>query len=74
MYCILTAHCFKAKCSTLLLQILTGSGDPSQVLRTATKGIGTDSYRAPEVNGVNGYDPSLADVWSLGVTLFFMVS
>ncbi|XP_064393734.1 uncharacterized protein LOC135341165 [Halichondria panicea] len=54
-------------------KILTESGDPAQVLRTATKGIGTDSYRAPEVNGVNGYDPSLADVWSLGVTLFFMV-
>ena len=48
--------------------------DPSQVIRTATKGIGTDSYRAPEVNGVIAYDPSLADVWSLGVTLFFMVS
>lgn len=50
------------------------SEDPAQILRTATKGIGTDSYRAPEVNGVNDYDPSLADVWSLGVTLFFMVT
>ena len=54
--------------------MMTVSSDPTQVLRTATKGIGTDSYRAPEVNGLSGYDPSLADVWSLGVTLFFMVS
>ena len=44
------------------------------MLRTATRGIGTDSYRAPEVNGIHGYDPSAADVWSLGVTLFFMVA
>ena len=55
-------------------QILPISDDPGRVLRTATKGIGTDSYRAPEVNGPHGYDPSAADVWSLGVTLFFMVS
>lgn len=55
-------------------QILPISDDPGQVLRTATKGIGTDSYRAPEVNGYHSYDPSAADVWSLGVTLFFLVS
>ncbi len=45
-----------------------------QVLRTKTRGVGTESYRAPEVNSGFGYDPSLADVWSLGVTLFFIVS
>ena len=44
-----------------------------QLLRANTKGVGTDSYRAPEVNGID-YDPSAADVWSLGVTLVFMVS
>lgn len=46
--------------------------EPGQLLRASTKGVGTDSYRAPEVNGMN-YDPSAADVWSLGVTLLFMV-
>ena len=45
-----------------------------QILRTKTRGVGTESYRAPEVNSGFGYDPSLADVWSLGVMLFFFVS
>ena len=50
------------------------SDDPTKVLRTKTKGIGTDNYRAPEVNaGIHSYDPSAADIWSLGVTLFFLV-
>ncbi len=43
------------------------------MLRASTGGIGTDSYRAPEVTGKSDYDPSAADVWSLGVTLLFMV-
>ena len=47
--------------------------EPGELLRASTKGVGTDSYRAPEVNGMD-YDPSAADVWSLGVTLLFMVS
>ena len=55
-------------------QILPISDDPAKVLRTKTKGIGTDNYRAPEVNaGLHSYDPSAADIWSLGVTLFFLV-
>ena len=32
------------------IDLLPISEDPGQVLRTATTGIGTDSYRAPEVN------------------------
>lgn len=48
--------------------------NPMQVLRTKTRGVGTESYRAPEVNSGLGYDPSFADVWSLGVMLFFFVS
>ena len=56
-------------------QFLPVSDDPTKVLRTKTKGIGTDNYRAPEVNaGIHSYDPSAADIWSLGVTLFFLVS
>ena len=56
-------------------QFLSVSDDPTKVLRTKTKGIGTDNYRAPEVNaGIHSYDPSAADIWSLGVTLFFLVS
>lgn len=54
-------------------QILPISEDPGKVLRTTTKGIGTNSYRAPEVESYRGYDPSAADIWSLGITLFFMV-
>ena len=45
-----------------------------QLLRTKTRGVGTESYRAPEVNSGRGYDPAAADVWSLGVMLFFFVS
>ena len=45
-----------------------------QLLRTKTRGVGTESYRAPEVNSGRAYDPSAADVWSLGVMLFFFVS
>ena len=57
------------------MQFLPVSDDPAKVLRTKTKGIGTDNYRAPEVNaGIHSYDPSAADIWSLGVTLFFLVS
>ena len=56
-------------------QFLSVSDDPTKVLRTKTKGIGTDNYRAPEVNtGIHSYDPSAANIWSLGVTLFFLVS
>ncbi len=44
-----------------------------KVLRTKTRNVGTESYRAPEVNSGLGYDPSFADVWSLGVMLFFFV-
>lgn len=45
-----------------------------KLLRTKTRGVGTESYRAPEVNSGRDYDPAAADVWSLGVTLFFFVS
>lgn len=48
--------------------------DPMQVLRTRTRGIGTETYRAPEVNSGKAYDPAAADVWGLGVMLFFFVS
>ena len=59
---------------SMISQFLPVSDDPTKVLRTKTKGIGTDNYRAPEVNaGLHSYDPSAADIWSLGVTLFFLV-
>ena len=48
--------------------------DPVQVLRTRTSGIGTETYRAPEVNSGKAYNPAAADVWGLGVMLFFFVS
>ena len=48
--------------------------NPMQLLRTKTRGVGTESYRAPEVNSGLEYDPAAADVWSLGVMLFFFVS
>ena len=48
--------------------------DPMQVLRTRTRGIGTETYRAPEVNSGKAYNPAAADVWGLGVMLFFFVS
>jgi hypothetical protein len=47
--------------------------NPMHLVRTKTRGVGTESYRAPEVNSGRPYDPSAADVWSLGVTLFFFV-
>ena len=47
--------------------------DPMKLIRTKTRGVGTETYRAPEVNSGLGYDPAAADVWSLGVTLFFFV-
>lgn len=30
-------------------------------------------YRAPEVYRTSGYDPGCADIWSVGMTLFFFV-
>ena len=45
-----------------------------KLIRTKTRGVGTETYRAPEVNSGLDYDPAAADVWSLGVTLFFFVS
>ncbi|XP_019864502.1 PREDICTED: uncharacterized protein LOC100641450 isoform X1 [Amphimedon queenslandica] len=47
--------------------------DPMKLIRTKTRGVGTETYRAPEVNSGLDYDPAAADVWSLGVTLFFFV-
>ena len=65
--------CFFVFFSPPCLQFLPASSEPGQLLRASTKKVGTDSYRAPEVDSGEEYDPSAADVWSLGVTLFFMV-
>lgn len=35
--------------------------------------IGTPAYSAPEIFGDSMYDPFAADVWSLGVTLYYML-
>ena len=71
----------------MLLQILPVR--PNAVLRTMTGNTGTVSpgiqkfyittpviqeyYRAPEVHRSSGYDPGYADIWSIGMTLFFFV-
>lgn len=47
---------------------------PNSVLRTKTGNMGTEYYRAPEVYRSSGYDPGYADIWSIGMTLFFFVS
>lgn len=56
------------------LQFLPLTPGPGKLLRASTKKVGTDTYRAPEIDSGTDYDPSAADIWSLGVTLFFMVS
>ena len=35
--------------------------------------IGTPAYSAPEIFGDSTYDPFAADVWSLGVTLYYIL-
>ncbi|XP_065912428.1 uncharacterized protein [Dysidea avara] len=47
---------------------------PKTVLRANTGNTGTEYYRAPEVSHNSGYDPGCADIWSIGMTLFFLVS
>lgn len=47
--------------------------NPGSVLRTKTGNMGTEYYRAPEVHRSSGYDPIYADIWSIGMTLFFFV-
>ena len=48
-----------------------GSLDRSKQLRDV---CGSKSYAAPEVLAANGYDGYAADMWSLGVCLFAMLS
>ncbi|KDO29827.1 serine/threonine protein kinase [Saprolegnia parasitica CBS 223.65] len=40
----------------------------------ATETVGKLNYMAPEVHAGDVYDPALADVWSLGMMLFIMIS
>lgn len=69
--CVLD-HNFNLKLTDFGTNKFLTPAEPGQLLRASTKGVGTDAYRAPEVNGMD-YDPSAADVWSLGVTLLFIV-
>ena len=57
-FCRLRGLHYSSMYPSLLSPFLPLSEDPAQVLWMATKGIGKDSYRAREVNGIQGYDPS----------------
>ncbi|XP_029654929.1 testis-specific serine/threonine-protein kinase 6-like [Octopus sinensis] len=47
--------------------------DPDEHLRSTV--CGTPGYCAPEImNAANKYDPKCADIFSLGVVLYFMIS
>lgn len=70
--CVLDEH-WDLKITDFGTNKIISTLDPAMVLRTATRGIGTDNYRAPEVNAMMEYDPSAADLWSIGMTLFFLV-
>ena len=71
--CVLDEH-WDLKITDFGTNKIISTLDPAMALRTTTRSIGTDSYRAPEVNALKEYDPSAADLWSIGMTLFFLVA
>ncbi|KAL4490246.1 hypothetical protein ABPG72_004285 [Tetrahymena utriculariae] len=48
--------------------------DPNQIQNLLHTTCGTINYLAPEVIQNMGYDGHMADIWSLGVILFFTIS
>ncbi|OHT09493.1 calcium/calmodulin-dependent protein kinase kinase 2, beta [Tritrichomonas foetus] len=46
---------------------------PEGIEKVKTEMKGTPAYLAPEMFGENSYDPFSADVWSLGITLYFVL-
>ncbi|KAF1318802.1 Serine/threonine protein kinase, partial [Globisporangium splendens] len=49
-------------------------GVSTQVNRVCTEKVGKAYYMAPEVVAEQAYDPAAADMWSLGIMLFIMIT
>ena len=46
----------------------------SKAVNSNKKIVGTPAFIAPEMLGEDGYDPYIADIWSLGVCIFHMAT